>query len=207
MLYFIDVILPLSLPKSFTYRVTETEFYYIKNGMRVAVPFGKNKIYTGLVLNKHQNAPVLYEAKEIDQILDEEPIVTSIQISHWKWIADYYMCTLGEVYKGALPSAFLLESETIIVKEIDLGIDIKALSDEEYLIYESLQRQSELKIADIITITGKKNVIPILKRLLEKNILRLQEKVEEVYKPKLVRYIRLQEQYVSDHGLHIVLAI
>jgi len=82
--------------------------------MRVAVPFGKSKIYTALVIETHQNKPILYEAKEIHQILDEKPIVNEQQINHWQWISSYYMCAIGDVYRGAMPSALLIESETII---------------------------------------------------------------------------------------------
>ena len=114
MQYFIEVIIPLSLPKTFTYKVSESEFNFIKKGMRIAVPFGKSKIYTALVIDLHQTPPTLYEAKEIHQILDEKPIVNEHQINHWFWIASYYMCNIGDVYRGALPSALLLESETII---------------------------------------------------------------------------------------------
>ena len=101
--YFIEVIVPLSLPKTFTYKVSESEFAFIEKGMRIAVPFGKNKIYTAVVIDLHQNEPTLYEAKEIHQILDEKPIVNEFQINHWFWIASYYMCTIGDVYRGALP--------------------------------------------------------------------------------------------------------
>ena len=114
MQYFIEVVLPLALTKNFTYQVSETEFYFIQKGMRVAVPFGRSKIYTALVIDKHNKPPQLYEAKEIHQILDEKPIVNEIQIRHWQWIASYYMCSLGEVFRSALPSGFVLESETLV---------------------------------------------------------------------------------------------
>ncbi|MEP7094562.1 MAG: primosomal protein N', partial [Flavobacterium sp.] len=143
-MYFIEVVLPLSLAKTFTYRVSEAEFHFIKKGMRVAVPFGKSKMYTALVLDIHQNAPNLYEAKEIYQILDEKPIATETQIKHWLWIANYYMCGIGDVYRGAFPSGLLLESETIVSHKADASINQKELSDEEFLIYEALQQQSSL---------------------------------------------------------------
>ena len=112
--HFIDVILPIPIQKTFTYSVTEDEANFLQKGMRVAVSFGKSKMYTGLVFNIHTNAPTLYEAKEIHQILDEIPLVNEQQLEHWQWIASYYMCSLGDVYRASLPSAFLLESETII---------------------------------------------------------------------------------------------
>ena len=86
---FINVILPLALDKTFTYAVNEEEYRFIVPGMRVAVPFGKSKIYTALVIEKHQTPPELYEAKEIQQIIDEYPIVNPLQIEHWQWIANY----------------------------------------------------------------------------------------------------------------------
>jgi primosomal protein N' (replication factor Y) (superfamily II helicase) len=200
-LFFVEVILPLSLAKTFTYSVSEAEFAYLKKGMRVAVPFGKSKIYTGLVIDLHQNAPTLYQAKEIHQILDEKPIVTEVQIQHWLWIASYYMCAIGDVYRGALPSALLLESETIISQKQEGFIDESLLSDDEFLVYQALQQQSSLKVQDIMSILNKKNIFPVIQKLIDKNVLVLQEEVTENYKPKLVRYVRLHEQYNANEGL------
>ncbi len=201
MQFFVEVILPLSLAKTFTYRISEAEFNYIKKGIRVAVPFGKSKIYTALVIELHQNAPTLYEAKEIHQILDEKPLVTEIQISHWQWIASYYMCSIGDVFRGAIPSALLLESETVISQKQDVFVDESQLSDDEFLIYQALQQQTSLKVQDIIAILNKKNIFPILQKLIDKNILILQEEMLENYKPKLVRYVRLNAKFDSNEGL------
>jgi len=200
-MYFVEVILPLSLSKTFTYKVSEAEYNYIKKGMRIAVPFGKSKIYTALAIELHQNEPTLYEAKEIHQILDESPLVTEIQIAHWQWIASYYMCAIGDVYRGAMPSAFLLESETIISQKQDVVVDELQLTDEEFLIYDALQHQSSLKVQDIMSIVGKKNVFPIIQKLIDRNILVLQEEVIELYKPKLTRYIRLHQDYAAEENL------
>jgi primosomal protein N' (replication factor Y) len=199
--FFAEVILPLSLAKTFTYNVSETEYNYIKKGMRVAVPFGKSKVYTALVIDTHQNQPTLYDAKEIHQILDERPIVTVVQIAHWQWIASYYMCAIGDVYRGAMPSGLLLESETIISQKTDVFVDESKLSDDEYLIYQALKQQSSLKIQDIVSILNKKNIFPVIQKLIDKNILVLQEEMLESYKPKLVRYIRLHSDYESNQGL------
>ena len=199
--YFIEVIVPLSLPKTFTYRVSESEYAFIKKGMRIAVPFGKSKIYTALAIDLHQNAPTLYEAKEIHQILDEKPIVNENQINHWFWIASYYMCNIGDVYRGALPSALLLESETIISQNKETFVDETSLTDDEFLIYEALQHQSSLKVQNIIDILNKKTVLPIIQKLIDKNIISLQEEIQEEYKPKLVKYIRLHENYSAEEKL------
>ena len=204
-MHFIEVIIPLSLPKTFTYLVSEAEFDYIQIGMRVAVPFGKTKIYTGLAIAKHQNAPNLYEAKEIHQILDEKPIVNQFQINHWLWIANYYISSIGDVFKTALPSALLLESETIISFKNESFLDESQLTDDEYLIYEALQSQSSLKIDDVIKILNKKNVFPTIQKLIAKNVLSLNEEMVEEYKPKLTRYVRLCENYLGDNGLTLLL--
>ncbi len=199
-MYFLEVILPLALPKTFTYAVSEAEYQFVKKGMRVIVPFGKSKMYTALVVDLHQNAPTLYEAKEIHQILDEQPVVTELQIQHWNWIASYYMCNIGDVYRGAMPSGLILESETIITKRNDTD-DETELTDDEFLIYEALQHQSSLKIADVVSILNKKNVFPVIHKLIAKNVLSLQEEVQDEYKPKLVKYVRLHENYTTDEGL------
>jgi primosomal protein N' (replication factor Y) len=199
--FFVEVILPLSLPKTFTYSVSDAEFSILKKGMRVAVPFGKNKIYTALIVALHTEAPTLYEAKAIDQILDEKPIVNEYQIKHWFWIANYYMCSIGDVYRGALPSALLLESETIISQQIEKVINETELSDDEFLICEALQHQSSLKIQNIVDILNKKTVLPVIQKLLKKNIISLQEEIKEVYKPKLTRYIKLHSMYAEEANL------
>ncbi len=206
-MHFVEVILPLSLAKTFTYCVSEAEYNYIKKGMRVAVPFGKSKIYTGLVIEIHENKPTLYEAKEIHQILDEKPLVTEIQITHWQWIASYYMCDIGDVYRGAMPSSLLIESETIISQKKDGFVDESLLTDEEYLIYEALQQQSSLKVQDIMNILNKKNIFPVIQKLMNKNILILQEEMLEKYVPKLIRYIKLHSKYDSNEGLNELLEI
>ncbi|AWG22375.1 primosomal protein N' [Flavobacterium faecale] len=201
MLFFVEVIMPLSLAKTFTYSVSEAEYHFIKKGMRLAVPFGKNKIYTALVIDTHQNRPSLYEAKEIHQILDEKPIVNEKQIAHWQWIATYYMCAIGDVYRAAMPSAFLLESESLIMQKPDVFVDEATLTDEEYLVYQALQLQSSLKIQEISAILNKKTVFPVIQKMIDKNIIILEEEIQESYKPKLVRYIRLHSKYEGNEGL------
>ena len=203
--YFIDVIIPVPLQKLFTYSITASEYEFLKVGMRVSVPFGKSKIYTGIVYNIHTEAPLVYEAKEIHQILDETPLVTQNQLKLWQWISSYYMCTLGDVMRAALPNAFVLESETIVTKNAKKVIDEALLKDEEFLIYDALQFQSSLKIQDIINILGKSNVLPIINKLIEKEAIHVDEEVFEKYKPKLVRYVKLHGQYTSEQALHQLL--
>ncbi len=202
--YFIDVIIPVPLQNLFTYSITSAEVNFLKVGMRVAVPFGKSKIYTGIVAEIHTNPPTVYEAKDIHQILDEGPIVNEKQLQLWHWIANYYMCTLGDVMRAALPNAFVLESETIIVKNTKT-IDESILKDDEFLVYEALQQQSSLKIHDIANILDKKNVLPVIKRLIEKEAISIEEEVYEKYKPKLVRYVKLHANFTSELALQKLL--
>ena len=172
--------------------------------MRVAVSFGKTKMYTGLVFSIHQNAPTLYEAKEIHQILDEKPIVNERQLQHWQWISNYYMCPLGDVYRASLPSAFLLESETIIYKN-EAFKDESILEDDEFLIFEALQHQSQLTIHQIADILGKNKVMPTVNELIKKSVIYIKEEIYETYKPKLVKYLRLHSNYTSDTDLEKLL--
>lgn len=204
-MYFVEVILPLPLPKLYTYRINEDEAHFLQMGMRVAVSFGKSKVYTALVHKVHTNEPT-YETKDIEYILDETPIVTPEQITHWQWIADYYMCTLGEVIKSALPSAFLLESETIIeIAEKDLNSNL--FSDDEFQVYEALHYKTALKGSEVSKIIPKKKTLKVIKSLVEKGTARISERIFEKYVPKLVKYIRLAEAYQSQEGLQKALEL
>lgn len=199
--YFVEVIVPLALDPTFTYRINEVEFDFIQVGMRVAVPFGRNKVYTALVVEKHHRQPAVYEAKDIHEIIDIEPVVTPAQIKFWTWLAEYYMCTLGDVYKGAMPSRLLLESETIIQWNDKVTLSVEDLDDAEYLLYEAMQIQSILKLDEVIAILNRKKVFPVINSLLTKGAILLQEEMVEKYKPKQIRYVRLVEEYLQEDGL------
>ena len=206
MVYFVEVILPFSLSKTFTYSVSKAEYNYIQVGMRVAVPFGKNKVYTGLAAELHQKPPELYEAKEIHEILDTSPIVTLVQIDFWFWIASYYMCAIGEVFRNAMPSGLLLESETIISFKQNELPNLE-LTDEEYLIVQALEIQSSLKLNEVAAILNKKNSFPTIQKMIDRGILKTEEEIDEKYKPKLVKYVKLHEQYEADEGLNQLLEV
>jgi len=204
-LYFIDVVLPIPLKQTFTYEVNRDEALFLKPGMRVAVPFGKSKIYTAIVFQVHQQAPTTYETKSIYQILDESPILTETQLHHWQWMAQYYLCTLGEVIRTALPSAFLLESETIVHGNKEAEIEEAKLSDDEFVVWEALQHQSSLSINDIRNILDRRYVLGILQNLIEKGAVEVQEELFEIYKPKLKRYVQLAKEYASESSLEALL--
>lgn len=204
-MYFIDVILPIPLRQRFTYSVNKDEALFLRPGMRVAVPFGKTKVYTAIVYKVHRSDPTTYETKSIDQILDEDPIITEIQLKHWEWMATYYMCTLGEVVRAALPSAFLLESETIIKLNGDATAAEVQLSDDEFLIVEALRNQSSLHINDVRSILDRKSVVSVTQTLFEKGIIIIEEEVYEQYRPKMKRYIKLATSYTSEENLRELL--
>ncbi|MDG1041959.1 MAG: primosomal protein N' [Flavobacteriaceae bacterium] len=199
--FFIDVILPLSLERNFTYAITKAEADFIKVGARVAVPFGKSKVYTGLVYSIHDKAPTAYDAKSIHSILDESAVVNPFQFKLWEWMSSYYLCSMGEIMRAALPNAFLLESETIISLNPTSGFDVTMFKDNEYLVYEALQQQSSLKVEEINAIIDRKNSFPVLKRLLDQNVIALEQELSEKYKPKLIRCVRLHPDYHHENGL------
>lgn len=205
MSYYIDVILPIPVEKAFTYSVTQDEAAFLKPGMRVAVPFGKSKVYAALVKHIHREAPTIYEAKEIEHILDEHPIVTQKQFELWAWMATYYMCTEGEVMRASLPSAFLLESETIISLCKDVVLKDTDLPDDEFLIYEALQHQTVIKIQEVMDILGKRKVLPTIKRLLDKGAISVQEEIYEQYKPKIVSFVQLHPDYKDETAFNELL--
>lgn len=203
--YFVDVILPIPVDRFFTYAITEVEYQFIKPGMRIAVPFGKTKLYSGLAYEVHQSPPLHYEAKDIYQILDDEPVVNILQLQHWVWLASYYMCSVGEVYRAAIPGAFLLESETIIEFNAEAEVSEENLDDDAYLVYEALLKQPALRVMDVNTIIAKKRVLPVIKQLLSLNAILVKEEIYEQYKPKLIRFVRLAAQFTSDEGLQKLL--
>ena len=176
--HYINVILPIPLQKLFSYKITKAEAEFLKPGMRVAVPFGKTKIFTALVHDIHENPPIGYTAKEIHQILDDKPIITNRQLTNWKWIAAYYMCSLGEVMRAAIPSALLLESETLISRSEEFD-EVNILNDDEYLIFEALQHKSVLNISEIGKILDGKNVLPTINKLLKHEVVTVHEKIFE----------------------------
>lgn len=196
--YFVDVIVPIPLQQLFTYSINREEAKFLKPGMRVAVPFGKSKIYTSIVYRVHDTAPIGYEVKDIYQILDEIPIVTEKQLEHWQWMASYYMCTLGEVLKSALSKSFLLESETVVVLNKDLPTESLSLNEDEHMLFKALQLHSSISIDEISNLLDRVNVFPVIHKMVEKKLVLIEEEIIEQYKPKLIRYIALHEKFQAE---------
>ncbi len=195
------VILPVAVPKPFTYYVPEQFVGQVKMGVRVEVQFGKNKLYTALVIEVHHQAPEAYRAKAILSVVDDDPIIQPTQLKLWKWMASYYCCTLGEVMNAALPSNLKLTSETIITLGPLFDDDFSDLNDKEYLVAEALSIQHELPIEEVRKILDQKTVYPIIKSLLDRKIIYIKEDLKEKYKPKKIHCLRLQEPYRSNPPL------
>ncbi len=198
---FAEVILPLSIAKNYTYRVPYELNNVVAVGKRVVVQFGKSKLYTAIIRLISTEAPERYEAKYLMEVLDDKPVVTVQQLEFWKWLADYYLCNVGEVMSAALPSALKLASETRIMLNPDEGIDRSLLHDKEFLIVDALDLQPILTVSDIVKLLGQKTVMPVLKSMFDKNIIYISEEVTERYKPRKRTYIKLNPIYEDNDQL------
>ena len=195
--YYVDVILPLPLKGTFTYELSQDEFYKLEIGFRVAVSFGKRKIYTGIVNELHNNKPESYETKPIEFIYDDKSLVSQNQIDFWNWLSRYYFVPIGDVMKAAVPSTFLLESDSLIIKK-EISDDVaNKMSDEEYLIYDALDFQN-LKLNDISEILNKKNPYPIIQKMILNGYVELNYELKEKYRPKLLNVIFLERRLIDE---------
>jgi primosomal protein N' (replication factor Y) len=201
---FVDVILPVAVPNLYTYRVPFDWKEEIDIGKRVIVQFGKKRLYSAIIANIHEIPPAEYQAKYIESVLDENPIVNSIQINLWKWISEYYMCTIGEVMNAALPTGLKLISTTKILLNQEIILDVKALSDKEYLVVEALQIKHVLEMKDVESILDIKTVYPIIKALIDKEVVLVAEQLSEKYKPKLEGYISLPPNYKNEQEIKLI---
>jgi len=198
---FVEVILPLAIAKNYTYRVPFQMNDAVAIGKRIVVQFGKSKLYTAIILSIGNQAPEKYEAKYLLDVLDDRPVVTERQLQFWAWLADYYLCNLGEVMNAALPSALKLASETKIELNKGFEFDKSLLHDKEYLIVDALEIQPELTVGDIVKLLGQKTVMPILKSMFEKNIINISEEVSERYKPRKKTFLTLNPIYHNQDNL------
>ncbi len=200
--YSVKVILPLATPKPYTYYLPEELVDDIQFGVRVEVQFGKTKYYTGIVIEVNEFAPEGYELKPVSAIIDDVPIVTEQQIILWRWMAEYYCCTLGEIMNAALPANLKLTSETILTLNPIFKEDYTKLDDKAYLIAEALTIQNEITIDDVRKILNQKSVYRIIKALLEEEVISVREELKKKYRPKKVGCVCLQEPYASDSSLN-----
>ena len=162
---FADVLIPLPVKGTFTYRIPFELNEFVKEGQRVAVQFGKKKVYAGLIKKLHEEVPD-YTPKYILHLLDEEPLVNGIQFAFWEWVASYYMCTEGEVMNAALPSAFKLASESKVLLIPGFNPDEAILDENEYRITEALLQKKRLTIGEISKQVGFAKVLPLLRKMI-----------------------------------------
>lgn len=198
---FVDVILPLPLQASFTYALPPEMDGQVQIGCRVVVSFGRKKFYTGIVRNVHYLKPQEYEVKEVSAVLDEHPILLPLQFQFWEWLADYYLCTQGDVYKAALPSGLKLESETVVEYNPDFEAT-EPLSEREQKVLDLLAVEPEQTVTRLEKESGLKNILAVVKSLLEKDALFVKEELKRTYKPKTETRVRLTEAACNERRLH-----
>ena len=201
--FFANVLIPVPIPKSFTYRIPKNLEPSVVVGARVVVQFGRKKILTGVVADLHEDPPKAYEAKYILEVLDDIPAMNGLQIRLLHWIAEYYMCTIGEVLNAALPSGLKLSSQSNIQLHPDFKPDNEnyEYSEKEAQILSVLQHRSRLTYDEVADILQQKTIYPVLKSLLSKNSILIFEEIKEKFKPKKVTKVRLSQQFVNDEAL------
>jgi len=201
--YFANVALPLPIPQLFTYRIPTEFLELVKPGIRVIVSFGRQKVVTGLVDSIHQEAPKVYTAKPILDVLDAEPVVTPQQVNMMKWMSNYYLCTYGEVVNAAFPSGLKLSSESKIQlhPHYDWNDTDLTLDDKEVILLSALEKKDSLSYRDAADILELKSAYRYIKSLVQKELVIIYEEVKERYKPKKVKKIRLHGDYLADEGL------
>ena len=198
---FVDVILPVPIRNEFTYRVPFELNDAVFNGARVVVPFGRNKLNTGIITRIHESVPQAYQAKYIEFILDDRPIITPKQYTFWKWISNYYMAPIGDVMNAALPSNFKLASETVVVLHPDYTIDPKFLTEREHDIVLALEMREKMDLKEIAEHVGIKTIQPVIKSLLEKKAIMALEELNDKFVPKTAIFVRLSDYYCDEENL------
>ena len=194
---YVDVIVPLPIASQYTYSLPSEMWKSAEVGCRVVVPFGKKKYYTGVIVKVHDVAPEGYETKEVEELLDSSPVILPRQFKLWEWLASYYLCTLGDVYKAALPSGMKLESETIIVCNEEYEA-LEPLPEAEQRLLDMLDDGKEQCVTQLQRDYGQRNILPIVKRLLEKEAVFVKEDLKRNYKPRTEARVRLLEPGMDE---------
>lgn len=203
---FTDVIVPLAVPQWYTYRVPAELNDSVGIGFRVIVQFGKNKLYTGIIKNIHSSPPRHYEAKYIEAVLDSQQVINDIQLQFWEWMSAYYCCNPGDVMNAAVPGSLRLASETKIVLSQTFNRDYEKLKEKEYTIVSALEARESMTLKEIGGILQQKTVQPLVKSLLEKNVVMMEEEVKQKYKPRFEIYLDLSKNINTEEKLQEVFA-
>ena len=194
---YVDVIVPLPIASQYTYSLPDALEGSVQEGCRVVVPFGKKKFYTAVVTKVHEVAPEGYETKEVEELLDERPVILPRQLQLWDWLASYYLCTLGDVYKAALPSGMKIESETIILYNEEFEA-MEPLPGAEQQVLDWLNTEREQCITQLQRKYGQKNVLAVIKKLLDKEAVFVKEDLKRTYKPRTEARVRLMNAGMTE---------
>lgn len=199
-----EVLLPLPLTGFFTYKVPDMMAEAIRPGCRVVVPFGRTKFYTGIVAGLTPRRPEGFETKEISQLLDSEPIVRHPQMKFWEWIADYYLCSQGEVFRAAVPAGLKLESETVVEVNPDFEEDPgDRLGERDLLVMNAVRRvPKKATLAAVARETGFRNTSAIVARLVERDALMVSENLVERYKTRKIEMVEMAIERGDSAALH-----
>ena len=202
---FADVILPVPIHRSFTYRIPFELNQNVHLGCRVIVPFGKSKMQTAIVLRIHQEVPQSYQSKYIEAVLDHSPIVTNKQIEFWHWISRYYMSPIGDVMNAALPSHLKLASETKFEIHPEYNEKYVELSERESEIVDYLEHKEVCDLKELSDLLGLKTIQPVIKKLIEQRVLISREEIRRRYKPKTVLCYELMPTFQIEQNLNILI--
>ncbi len=173
--------------------------------MRVLVPFGGKKIYTGIVFELHDNTPENFVAKEMISMLDDKPILPQEQIDFWNWLSEYYLCNLGEIYRFSFPSSLKLESETYLKLKPGAVIDFENLDVNEMYLVQALEVRQLINLTDIEAFIPKKDIIRTINSLIDLQYIEIDEKIAEKYKAKEVAYVRINDEVLVNQNLTEIL--
>ena len=199
---FADIILPLPLQSTFTYGIPPSLADSVRPGFRVIVPFGARKYYTGIVIAVHSKAPS-FAVKYILAVQDSEPVIRHPQLRLWDWVADYYMCTSGEVMKAALPAGLKIESETTVEANPDFdGDNISVLTDEQLMVYQRLATKGKMSAKSLAHELNMNNVDRTVYELLDTGAVIVSEKLVERYRPIRKSYVSINAGRGDEERLH-----
>lgn len=191
---FVDVILPVPIPQYFTYRIPRDLSQLVNIGCRVVVEFGASRVLTAIIAKVHFTPPPIYKAKYILELLDIEPVVTKLQLWLFNWVAEYYMCHVGEVMNIALPAGLKISSLSKIQYNPDFGHP-ELLSETEISLIDFLKTQESLSYEEVGRLVETKDVNKAIKELVKKHAIIIFEEVKDKYKPKIVKKIRLKRVF------------